>query len=717
MKLRAKLLFTILIASFLVILLIVVVPYYLVKKTVSESTKKTEQLLDAQQKENLISRLDWFSEELQLRQELIQANLLRLHLESGNKQLQFSSNMNRTEKLNVAVKLLTYNPTISMVQLYSSDQVDVITFDDSYLHQGVIVPSDNKHVMINAPEIDRRFYAISLKDQIHSSDAERFYALLDVDAMEEEKALLSKEIEALKNKNAVEEKWLGVGKNSAFKEENFAKKNELIEKLTPFYAEGLLQKKDGDLISPTGLFRLEEDNRGIFILTEQIYSTSPIFKPTHSFENDSYAKGQIIQDKNGVVYIVYSTLIDKTIISLGSQLGPLTQEFATSSHNTVLIGANGSWIGYDQKGQSLKPFFVQEMITRLSPQKEGSFDWNHDKYQYFQYQNEELGFHLVIIFPPKKNRLILQMFYQLEDHLSMQLLHQMITVGVIILLILLIFFWHFSHSFVSPIRVLANATRLLAKGHLKEITIPELGKRKDEVAELATGFKNMVEQLRDREKIRAVLDKVVSKDIAEEILRGQVQLGGEDRIVTMLFCDVRDFTMQTSNLPPQETIQLLNFYMTRMSQIIEGEGGLIDKYIGDEVMALYGAPVVCENHAMRAIASGMLIIKTLEHLKELKKSKNEIALEVGIGIHTGLVVAGNMGAENRLNYTVLGSNVNLAARLCQVAKANQLLISEHTLNENDVRDSFEVKAMEPIKLKGFVEPVNVYEVVGFAWNK
>jgi adenylate cyclase len=213
-----------------------------------------------------------------------------------------------------------------------------------------------------------------------------------------------------------------------------------------------------------------------------------------------------------------------------------------------------------------------------------------------------------------------------------------------------------------------------------------------------------------------VLDKVVSKDVAEEILKTKIQLGGEDRIVTMLFCDIRGFTGLTASLTPQKTIEILNACMTKVSRVIEGEGGVIDKYVGDEVMALFGAPAAHPDHALRAVSAGMLIVETLKKWNQARVESGELALEMGIGVHTGLVVVGNMGAEDRLNYTVLGSNVNLAARLCAVAKPYQLIISEATLREPKVAQFFYTNPLPPITLKGFSEPVQIYEITGFKWE-
>lgn len=292
---------------------------------------------------------------------------------------------------------------------------------------------------------------------------------------------------------------------------------------------------------------------------------------------------------------------------------------------------------------------------------------------------------------------------------------QTLAVILISLLLALIVLERIASSFTKPLTILAGAAENVAGGKYREIRLIPVGERKDEVATLTRAFEGMVKGLKEREQIRGVLNKVVSKDVAEEILKKEVHLGGEDRVVTMLFSDIRNFTKQTENFTPQKTITMLNTLMTKMSRIIEGEGGIIDKYIGDEIMALYGAPVAVEDHALRAISSAMLMIETLKKWNEERKEEGEEPLSIGIGIHSGLVVAGNMGAEDRLNYTVIGRNVNLAARLCQIAKPMQLIISEATLKEPKIKDSFAALPLEPLTLKGFREPITIYQIVGFKW--
>ena len=304
-------------------------------------------------------------------------------------------------------------------------------------------------------------------------------------------------------------------------------------------------------------------------------------------------------------------------------------------------------------------------------------------------------------------------------HLSRELItnlsFQLFFVGLVVIVAALFILSKIATRMTKPIAELAEIAPKVAEGKYNEIVLPRVRRGRDEVAVLTRAFVGMVKGLEEREEIRGVLNKVVSKEVADEILKTKIHLGGEDRTVTMLFSDIRGFTQLTENLSPQQIITMLNAYMTKMSRILEGEGGVIDKYVGDEIMALFGAPTTHPDHAIRALSAAKLMIETLKQWNQERELQKEPPLEMGIGIHTGVVVAGNMGAEDRLNYTVIGANVNLAARLSQMAKPMQIIISEKTLEASHVRESFDVESLEPIFLKGFTDPVKIYQVVGFKW--
>ena len=219
----------------------------------------------------------------------------------------------------------------------------------------------------------------------------------------------------------------------------------------------------------------------------------------------------------------------------------------------------------------------------------------------------------------------------------------------------------------------------------------------------------MIDALKEREKIRGVLNKVISKEIAEEILKKNIELGGEERNATVLFCDIRGFTKLVENVQPKLLITNLNDFFTEICKIIDEQKGVVDKFVGDEVMALYGVPVPLDNDAKRAVISAVKMMQGLTTTNIHRASKKLPPLQVGIGIHSGLVVAGNVGSENRLSYTVLGANVNLAARLCGAAAPDQILITEATLKGLG-EHSFKVQEVSHITLKGISNPVKLFEV-------
>lgn len=264
----------------------------------------------------------------------------------------------------------------------------------------------------------------------------------------------------------------------------------------------------------------------------------------------------------------------------------------------------------------------------------------------------------------------------------------------------------------APISHLAQLTRLVEKGSLQEISIPEQEKKggSDEVYTLYHAFFSMVKGLIEKEKVRGVLNKVVSKEIAAEILKTNINLGGEEKKITLLFADIRNFTHLTEKMDPSKVTELINTCMTKVSHIIDTYGGVIDKYVGDEVMALFGAPIEKEESALDAIKGALAICDALKTWNSERKTEGLPPVDMGIGIHCGPVIVGNMGAENRLNYTALGSSVNLASRLCSIAGSSEVLISKETFNEEGVLENIEVSQLEPVTLKGFSHPISIYKV-------
>lgn len=404
-----------------------------------------------------------------------------------------------------------------------------------------------------------------------------------------------------------------------------------------------------------------------------------------------------------------------SFLTLGSHGGPVLSALARATHQTSMFVSNGKIIAISNpKGDevSLDSPWFQAPVEKLLDQTSGVVKFGGKEYFFLHISPyHEADLHFFIFNLKSKEFQFIDSINEGTEDLIDKLSMQMRAAAVIALVIVLFLLNNIAKRVTKPIAHLAEVTQRVGEGKLHEIEIPEESgkKRKDEVYALYHAFFEMVKGLREKEKVRGVLNKVVSKEIAEETLKGNVQLGGEEKRVTVFFADIRNFTAITERMDPKDVIHLINDCMTRISDKVDQFGGVIDKYVGDEVMALFGAPIDKKESALNAIKCAVDVIESFE----VWNRSSKVPIELGIGIHTGTVVAGNMGAENRLNYTVLGANVNLAARLCDRAKPQQILISSATLDEEGVKQNIESKPLEPIELKGFTEPVAVFAVTNY----
>ncbi|MFI5356665.1 MAG: adenylate/guanylate cyclase domain-containing protein [Opitutales bacterium] len=265
----------------------------------------------------------------------------------------------------------------------------------------------------------------------------------------------------------------------------------------------------------------------------------------------------------------------------------------------------------------------------------------------------------------------------------------------------------------QPVQALAAHTRHVAAGdYTRHLDL----RRADELGQLATAFNDMTRGLAERDRVRDLLDKNVSPEVAAQLMRNGAALGGEEREVTILFADLRGFTPLSEGLPPRDLIGLLNRYLDRMSGEIERHGGVIDKFIGDAIMAVFGAPVAQDDAADRALRSALAMESALVDLNAELQAEGRPALAIGIGINTARVVAGNIGSHRRLNYSVIGDGVNVASRLQALTRTPEyhtnLLVSATTLAAT--RERFRTRALGEVTVKGRREAVTLFAVDGRA---
>jgi class 3 adenylate cyclase len=236
----------------------------------------------------------------------------------------------------------------------------------------------------------------------------------------------------------------------------------------------------------------------------------------------------------------------------------------------------------------------------------------------------------------------------------------------------------------------------------------------DEVGVLAKAFNTMTAGLRERERERDIFGRVVSPEVREKLLEGELELGGETLWIAVLFSDIRNFSTISEQMSSQEVITFLNEYLAVMTSAIRPWGGYINNFIGDAIVAIFGAPIDQPDKEWRAVAAALDMREHLVELNKRRTARGEISIDNGIGISTGEAVAGQIGSLERLMYTVIGDSVNVAARLETLTKEypeHPILINGPTAAGLKSRDDVTLKHLGPIQVKGRAEPVDVYAVL------
>jgi len=227
---------------------------------------------------------------------------------------------------------------------------------------------------------------------------------------------------------------------------------------------------------------------------------------------------------------------------------------------------------------------------------------------------------------------------------------------------------------------------------------------------VAEGFNRMLHGLREREVIRETFGKYVTREVRDEILAGRASFDGQLEEVTILFADLRDFTPWVERTEPREVVRDLNGYFTEMEAAVRGQRGLVLQFIGDEIEAVFGAPLRAPDHADRAVAAALDMRRRLAKLNTRRGRDGKDPLRNGIGIHSGTVLAGNIGSSERLTYALVGDAVNLASRIQGLNKelGTDLLLSDATRRK--LTRAVLLEALPAARVKGKSVEVSVYQV-------
>ncbi|MBN1450278.1 MAG: HAMP domain-containing protein [Anaerolineales bacterium] len=265
----------------------------------------------------------------------------------------------------------------------------------------------------------------------------------------------------------------------------------------------------------------------------------------------------------------------------------------------------------------------------------------------------------------------------------------------------------------QPLSELADAASKMAAGDLSRRVAPRSG---DEVGRLAETFNEMATGLQEREWLRDMFGRFVSQEVADAIRNGQVKLEGENRHISVLFCDIRQFTDFSEHRTPGEAVSLLNEFLPVVVQSAQRHGGIVNKFGGDSTLIIYGAPRAIQDSAYRAVLTALDIRAGLKTLNEQLVEILDAPLRVGVGINTGIALAGAVGTQDRQEYTVIGNTVNLAARIDGLNKqypSEDILISEWTYEAlNHHRSEFELVSLGAVSIRGKDDPVQIWSVKG-----
>lgn len=271
-----------------------------------------------------------------------------------------------------------------------------------------------------------------------------------------------------------------------------------------------------------------------------------------------------------------------------------------------------------------------------------------------------------------------------------------------------------ARSFTRPLRALTQSASAIESGDLEHAKV--FLTRRDELGRFAETFNAMIDGIKARQRERDIFGRMVSPEVREKLLNGDLKLGGENLRVSVLFSDIRGFSTMSERMSPHDIVMLLNEYLTEMTEAVRPWGGYVNNFIGDAIVVIFGAPEAQADNEWSAICAAQAMKQRLDALNRRRAELGDPPLKTGIGISTGKVVAGQIGSLERFMYTVIGDAVNIAARLEDLTKqfeGNPILINATTYEAcRDRKDVIELVDKGLQYVKGREEPVHVYAVYG-----
>jgi len=392
--------------------------------------------------------------------------------------------------------------------------------------------------------------------------------------------------------------------------------------------------------------------------------------------------------------------------SLGLQT--LTSNLLDSQQVKGAIIASEKGIPLVSKGIFPALTIITQRINSPLKTKSNSFEWSNDPMsdEIFIAYNSPIKFKqltagYVFITLSKKN--------MIRSLNNLRFVIIMITAFMSLIAIFLAFVM--SKHLSKPIYNLVDASKAIDEGDYK-FRLNE--RRNDEIGELAHAFNHMAHGLFQKSQVEDAFSRYVSSNVAQKVLQNldEVELGGVHVTASVLFADIVGFTSISEKMPPDEIANLLNEYFTLISSIAEDHNGHIDKFMGDCAMAVFGVPELTSDHSYNAVSCAVSIQEKVKQLNRQRLKEKKIPVHFRIGVNTGVMVAGNLGSNDRMEYTVIGDPVNLASRLAGIAKSDQIIILEEFYRQQAIKQRVNATQHKIIRVRGIKDEVSTWLVQG-----
>jgi adenylate cyclase len=385
----------------------------------------------------------------------------------------------------------------------------------------------------------------------------------------------------------------------------------------------------------------------------------------------------------------------------------LAQSFGESTNSSFLINSEGDVLIHPD----------QELVTKGANFREDPFVMSLRERSELRMQNLYTGdggiryFGAFTKLAPGNLAVITTIGYDLVFEGIAATTNRNIWLSAGVLFISILCVWFFSKTISVPLKNLSAAALKIKEGNFNAAVHT---KNRDEIGLLTESFVEMSRGLAERERLKDTFGRFINREIAEKAMKGELELGGENRQVTVFFSDIRDFTAISEKMIPQDVVGLLNSYLVRMVACVSKTGGVVDKFIGDAIMAIWGAPASTGNIARDALAcvrAALLMRVALGEYNRRRGTEKRPHIRMGCGINTGDVVVGQIGSRERMEYTAIGDTVNLASRTEALNKpfGTDILITENTWKL--VRDYIFFEEMPGVTVKGKEAPVRMFAVI------